>query len=117
MPDVVVGGDDDHPAFSVGGKTFVFFRTPRKDAFDPATGVPYPDVIAFHVESESDKQAMVRDESTPFFTTPHWNGYKAVLLLGRDIGELGRGELAEVVQDAWLARAPKRAAAAWRAAR
>ena len=115
MPDVVVSGDDVRPGFAVKGKTFVFFRGPRKDAADPETGEPYPDVIAFHVESEADKQALVQDESTPFFTTPHWNGYRAVLLLARDIGRLSRSELAEIVQDAWLARAPKRAAAAWRA--
>ncbi|MBM2616651.1 MmcQ/YjbR family DNA-binding protein [Actinoplanes sp. LDG1-06] len=117
MPDVVVGGDDEHPGFSVGGKTFIFFREPRKDAFDPETGERYTDVIAFHVESEDDKQALVQDESTPFFTTPHWNGYRAVLLLARDLGRLSRAELAEIVQDAWLARAPKRAAKAWRESR
>jgi len=117
LPDVVVGGDAERPAFAVGSKTFVFFRAPRKDAFDPESGEPYTDVIAFYVESEAEKQALVQDESTPFFTTPHWNGYLAVLLLARDIGRLTRAELAEVVQDAWLARAPKRKAAAWRAAR
>lgn len=115
LPDVVVSGDD-HPGYAIGSKTFVFFRPPRKDAFDPRTGEPYTDVVAFHVESEADKQALVRDERTPFFTTPHWNGYLGVLLLARDIGRLSRSELAEIVQDAWLARAPKRKAAAWRAA-
>ncbi|WP_250008444.1 MmcQ/YjbR family DNA-binding protein [Actinoplanes sp. M2I2] len=117
LPGVVVGGDDEHPAYEIGGKAFVFFRPPRKDAVDPETGQRYTDVVAFHVESEADKQALVRDESTPFFTTPHWNGYRAVLLLARDAGRLSRSELAEIVQDAWLARAPKRQVAAWRAAR
>lgn len=117
LPDVVVSGDDARPGFAVGGKTFVFFRGPRKDAVDPETGERYEDVIAFHVESEADKQALVLDESTPFFTTPHWNGYNAVLLLGRHIARLSRGELGEIIQDAWLARAPKRKAAAWRDAR
>ncbi|MCO8269455.1 MmcQ/YjbR family DNA-binding protein [Actinoplanes sp. TRM 88003] len=117
MPEVEVGGDAERPGFAVGGKTFVFFRGPRKDAFDPATGEPYTDVIVFYVESEAEKQALVQDEATPFFTTPHWNGYLGVLLLARDIGRLSRAELAEIVQDAWLARAPKRKAAAWRAAR
>ncbi|HET6480439.1 MAG TPA: MmcQ/YjbR family DNA-binding protein [Actinoplanes sp.] len=116
MPDVVMGGDAERPGFSVGGKTFCFFRGPRKDARDPLTGELYQDVIAFHVESETDKQALVLDESTPFFTTPHWNGYNAVLLLARDLGRVTRGELAEIIQDAWLARAPKRKVAAWRAA-
>ena len=117
LPDVVVSGDEARPGFAVGGKTFVFFRGPRKDAVDPETGERYEDVIAFHCESEADKQALVLDESTPFFTTPHWNGYNAVLLLARDIGRISRAELAEIIEDAWLARAPKRKAAAWRATR
>ena len=63
--------------------------------------------------SEADKQALVQDETSPFFTTPHFNGHLSVLLRGSRIGELSRDELAEVVQDAWLARASPRRAAEW----
>ena len=63
--------------------------------------------------SEEDKHALVQDETSPFFTTPHFNGHLSVLLRASRIGELTRDELAEVVQDAWLARASKRRAAAW----
>ena len=99
------------------GKSFVFFRNPRPDAFDPETGERYDDVIVFWVASDADKQALVEDPTTPFFTTPHFNGHPSVLLRGCRIGELARDELAEVVYDAWLARAPKRMAAAWLAER
>jgi hypothetical protein len=44
-------------------------------------------VIVFWVASEEDKQALVLDESTPFFTTPHFNGHASVLLRGSRIGE------------------------------
>jgi hypothetical protein len=98
------------PAYQVRGKTFAFFRVPRKDAFDPDTGEPYDDVVAFSCTAE-DKEALVADPDTPFFTTPHWNGYNAVLLLERDLGRLTLDELREVVTDAWLAKAPKRLAA------
>ena len=97
------------PAYQVRGGTFAFARGPRKDAFDPATGEPYDDVLAFSCTAE-DKEAMVSDESSPWFTTPHWNGYNAVLLLERDIGRLTAQEIREVVTDAWLAKAPKRVA-------
>lgn len=97
------------PAYQVRGRTFAFARGPRKDAFDPATGEPYDDVLAFSCTAE-DKEAMVSDESSPWFTTPHWNGYNAVLLLERDIGRLTAQEIREVVTDAWLAKAPKRVA-------
>lgn len=97
------------PAYQVRGRTFAFARGPRKDAFDPETGEPYDDVLAFSCTAE-DKEAMVSDESSPWFTTPHWNGYNAVLLLERDIGRLTAQEIREVVTDAWLAKAPKRVA-------
>ena len=114
MPDVKeVTGRPEHPVYQVGGKSFVFFRTPRPDAVDPDTGERYRDVIVFWVASEADKEALVRDPTTPFFTTPHFNGHLSVLLRASRIGELTRDELAEVVQDAWLAQASPRRAAEW----
>jgi hypothetical protein len=114
MPHVtIVDGSRGKPVYQVGGKSFIFFRNPRPDAFDPETGERYPDVIVFWVESEDDKLAMVSDEASPFFTTPHFEGHPSVLLRGAHIGELTRDELAEVVQDAWLARASQRRAATW----
>jgi hypothetical protein len=114
MPHAVVhDADAERPVYQVGGKSFVFFRSRRPDAFDPETGERYDDVIVFWVADEVDKEAMVLDESTPFFTTPHFNGHPSVLLRASRIGELTRDEIAEVVQDAWLSRASKRRAAAW----
>jgi hypothetical protein len=54
---------------------------------------------------------------TPFFTTPHFDGHPSVLVQAGRLGEITRQELAEVVQDAWLARASPRRRAAWLAAR
>ncbi len=116
MPGVTVA-EGGKMVYQVSGRSFVFFRTPRPDAFDPDTGERYDDVIVFWVASEEDKQALVLDESTPFFTTPHFAGHPSVLLRGSRIGELQRDELAEIVYDAWLARAGKRAAAKWLAER
>jgi hypothetical protein len=114
MPHVTVDhGTSDNPIYQVGRKSFIFFRSPRPDATDPATGERYADVIVFWVSSEADKQALVQDEASPFFTTPHFDGHLSVLLRASRIGELTRQELAEVVQDAWLARASARRAAAW----
>jgi hypothetical protein len=91
----------------------VFFRNPRPDAVDPVTGERYPDVIVLWVASEADKQALIQDPGWPFFTTAHFDGHPSVLVRASRIGELTRGELAEVVQDAWLSRASARRAAAW----
>jgi hypothetical protein len=114
MPHVsVIYGNSGNPVYQVGGRSFIFFRTPRPDATDPATGERYPDVIVFWVESEADKLAMTQDDRSPFFTTSHFNGHLSVLIRGSRIGELTRQELTEVVQDAWLCRASARRAATW----
>ena len=77
MPHVTVDhGTGDNPVYQVGGKSFIFFRNPRPDAVDPDTGERYDDVIVFWVASEADKQALVQDEASPFFTTAHFNGHR-----------------------------------------
>ena len=113
MPHVrVQTGTNDNPVYQVGGKSFVFFRNPRPDAVDPDTGERYQDVIVLWVGSEADKLALVQDETSPFFTTPHFDGHPSVLLRASRVGEL-----TEVVQDAWLAQASTRRAEHWLAAR
>jgi hypothetical protein len=71
----------------------------------------------FWVPSESDKQALVQDQASPFFTTSHFDGHLSVLVRGSRIGELTLQELTEVVQEAWLCRASAKRAATWLNAR
>src|SRR5215207_7752268 len=114
MPHVTVEwGSRGNAVYQVGGKSFVFFRTPRPDAFDPDTGERYDDVIVIWVPSADDKLALVSDDSNPFFTTPHFNGHPSVLVRAGQLDQLTRQELTEVIQDAWLARASKRRATNW----
>ena len=114
MPHVTVHpGTERRPTYQVGGKSFVIFRNPRPDAVDPETGERYDDVIVFWVADEVDKLAMVQDESSPFFTTPHFDGHPSVLLRACRIGEISHQELVEVVQEAWLARASRARRTAW----
>lgn len=101
----------DDRVYQVGGKSFVFFRTPRPDALDPETGERLTDVIVFWVAGEEDKLALLAQE--PFFTTRHFDGHPSVLVRASRLGELSREELAEVVQDAWLARASPARARRW----
>jgi hypothetical protein len=103
----------DRPVYQVGGKSFVFFRTPRPDAADPVTGERYDDVIMIWVESEDEKLALVSDDSTPFFTTPHFDGHPSILVRGSQLGEVSLQELTEIIQDAWLSRASTRRATTW----
>jgi hypothetical protein len=114
MPHVTVyPGTENNPVYQVGGKSFIFFRNPRPDAVDPRTGERYTDVIVFWVASEADKQSLVADESTPFFTTAHFNGHPSVLVRAAALDQLTRDELAEVIQEAWLSRASPRRARMW----
>jgi hypothetical protein len=114
MPHVqCLEGPKGNAIYQVGGKSFVFFRTPRPDATDPDTGERYADVIMLWVESESDKLALVSDPESPFFTTDHFDGHPSVLVRASRLGEISRTELAELIQDAWLSRASKKRAATW----
>jgi hypothetical protein len=114
LPDVTrEAGPGGNAVYQVGGKSFVFFRNPRPDAVDPETGERYDDVIVLWVADESDKLALVQDEASPFFTTPHFAGHPSVLVRASRLAELTRAELAEVVEDAWLARASARRRAQW----
>ncbi|TXI53204.1 MmcQ/YjbR family DNA-binding protein [Mycolicibacter arupensis] len=118
MPHVTrIEGPKGNPIYQVGGKSFVFFRTPRPDATDPVTGQAYPDVIVIWVESDSDKQALIQDPTTPFFTTDHFNGHLSVLVREADLHTISASELTEVIQDAWLSRASTRRRVAWLATR
>ena len=87
MPHVTrwAGPPGKPPIYQVGGKSFVFFRNPRPDAVDPVTGERYDDVIVFWVADEADKRALIDDEDSPFFTTPHFDGHLSVLIRGKDL--------------------------------
>ena len=114
MPHVTVEvGRSGNRIYQVGGKSFVFFRTPRPDAVDPETGQRYDDIVVIWVASDEDKEALVQDPSSPFFTTPHFDGHPSVLVRSSRVGEVDVGELTEIVQDAWLAQASSRRAREW----
>ena len=113
MPHVTVFRPESNPVYQVGSKSFVFFRTPRPDAVDPESGERYDDVIVVWVASEGDKLALLQDESSPYFTTAHFDGHPSVLLRASRVGEVDRDEIVELVQDAWLAQASRRRAETW----
>ena len=117
MPHVTrIEGPKGNAIYQVGSKSFVFFRTPQPDAQDPDTSERYPDVIMIWVESESDKLSLIQDPGSPFFTTDRFDGHPSVLVRASKLRSIGKAELTELIQDAWLSRASKRRGAAWLAA-
>jgi hypothetical protein len=89
------------------GKGFLLYRHPHKTAVDPETGEMYDDLLVIITPTEVEKQALVEDASTPFFTIDHFRNYHAVLVQQSRLGEIDVDELREVLTDAWLAVAPK----------
>ena len=57
------------------GKGFVLYRAPGRTAIDPETGEPYDDLVVITTPTEVEKNALVEDESTPFFTIDHFKGF------------------------------------------
>jgi hypothetical protein len=105
--------EDGRPTYSAHGKYFCFHRTQRPDALDPDTGERLDDVLVFRVEGSDVKELLLADDRGVYFTTPHWNGYPAVLVRIPQLRKLKRAELRGLVVDAWLTRAHKREAKTW----
>jgi len=94
--------------WEVRGTGFVWERPLRRSDLE-ALGdrAPQGPILGARVEHLGAKEALLADESGVFFTTPHFDGYPAVLVR---LGTIGVEELNEVIVEAWLARAPARLA-------
>jgi hypothetical protein len=104
---------DGRPEYLVHGKLFCCHRSRRKDAVDERTGERLDDVLMFRVPDLDMKELLLADERGIYFTTPHFDGYAAVLVRIPDLARLDRDELHDLVAEAWLTRAQKRVAKAW----
>jgi hypothetical protein len=93
----------------VGKKLIAWERPLRKSDREAlaALGVEPPegDILGVRVADEGVKFALIADEPNVYFTTPHFDGYPAVLIKLAEIDQLG---LREVIVEAWLTQAPKR---------
>ena len=105
--------DEGGPEYLVHGKLFCCHRGRRRDAIDAKTGERLDDVLMFRVADLGVKELMLADDRRIFFTTPHFDGYSAVLLRIPDLAHLDRDELEDAVVEAWLTRAQRRVARAW----
>jgi hypothetical protein len=105
--------DDGRPSYRVHGKLFCCQRGRRADALDPVTGERLDDVLMFRVADLDVKNLLLADDRGIYFTTPHFDGYAAVLLRIPQLTGLDRDELGDLVAEAWLTRAQKRVAKAW----
>ena len=98
------------PEWRVRGRLFAWERPlGRADLVALGPSAPAGVVLGVSVADLGVKEALLAGEPGALFTTPHFDGYAAVLV---HLDEVEPDLLAELVSDAWLARAPKRLAAA-----
>ncbi|MGY1723445.1 MmcQ/YjbR family DNA-binding protein [Blastococcus sp. SYSU DS0533] len=100
-----------HPSWRVHGKGFVWAR-PLRGAERAALGNAAPGedepLLGVRVADQGEKAALLAAAPDVFLTTPHFDGYAVVLVRLERVPD---AELAELVEDAWRARAPRRLAA------
>lgn len=89
------------PSLKVRGKGFARLRTEAEGAL----------VLMCDID---EKAALLASGDPAFFTTPHYDGYGAILV---DLDKVERGQLVELVEEAWRRKAPVRVRAAFDAER
>jgi hypothetical protein len=92
--------------WQVRERLFVWERPLRKPDLE-ALGdrAPKGPVLGAMVADLGEKEALLAENPKLFFTTPHFNGYAAVLVL---LELISVDQLSQVVVEAWMARAPTR---------
>jgi hypothetical protein len=101
----------EHAHWRVREKGFVWERPLRNpDLKALGDAAPSGPILGVRVEHLGAKEALLASEPDVFFTTPHFDGYPAVLVR---LERVAVDELEEIIAEAWLARAPKRLADAY----
>ncbi len=73
-----------------------------------------PDALVMRVADMGEREALLQGQPEMFFTTPHYDGYPYVLVR---LEKADPVELAELIEEAWRVRAPKRLVAEYDASR
>src|SRR5215204_5472606 len=111
LPEAESGTSYGNRAWAVKRKAFAWERPLRRPDL-AALGDAAPDgpILGARVEHLVAKEALLADDPAVYFTTPHFDGYPAVLVR---LERIGLEDLREVIVEAWLAGAPKRLAEAY----
>jgi hypothetical protein len=98
----------DRPQWRVKDKLFVWERPLRQSDLEAlGNKAPSGPILGARVEHLGAKEALLANDEGVFFTTPHFDGYPAILVR---LEQITVEDLDEVIVEAWLARAPKRLA-------
>jgi hypothetical protein len=106
MPESTERMSRDLRQWCVRDKLFVWERPLRKsDLRALGDAAPAGPILGARVEHLGAKEALLANDEGIFFTTPHFDGYPAILVR---LDQIGLDDLDEVIVEAWLSRAPKR---------
>jgi hypothetical protein len=115
LPDTSETTSRDHAFWRVRKRGFVWERPLRStDLAALGAGAPAGPILGARVEHLLAKDTLIASNPAVFFTTPHFDGYAAVLV---QLERIGAEDLHEVVVEAWLAVAPPRLVKAYLDAR
>lgn len=98
------------PALRVNKKLVARLRAEMADDVDDLTGEPYGEVLMVGVADLGEKEALIASDPRAYFTVPHYDGYPAVLVR---LALADLSELRELLTEAWMRAAPKRALKAY----
>lgn len=99
------------PTWKVKDKSFAWVRPLRKSDLEAlGPDAPTGEILGVRTEHEGAKFALIEEQPEIYFTTPHFNGFPAVLV---QLDPISVDELQELLVDAWLARAPRKLADAY----
>lgn len=115
LPETSERTSRDNAQWRVKDKLFVWERPLRRSDLEAlGDAAPTGPILGARVEHEVAKQALIADDPGVFFTTPHFDGYPAILVR---LDKIAPDVLEEVIVEAWLCRAPRKLAQAYEAAR
>jgi len=90
LPEVEESTSYRTPALKVSGKTFARLRTEAEGGLVLMCG-------------QDEKAALLATGDPAFYTTPHYDGYGAILI---DLERVDAGQLAELIEESWRGKAP-----------
>ncbi len=97
---------DDELAWRVKDKLYAWERPLRRGDLEAlGDAAPKGAILAARVPDLGAKEALLADNPEVYFTTPHFNGYPAILVR---LDRIPVRELNELLSEAWVSRAPKR---------
>ncbi len=114
LPDVIEEPSHGLPAWKVHKAGLFAWERPLRHSDLAALGDAAPEgpILGARVAELDVKDVLISSAPDVYFTTPHFDGYPAILVR---LPVIGAAELEELIIEAWLCRAPKRLVKQWEA--